>query len=177
MIIISLGSNVTSRWGNADTTILMAFRELECRGIRVLARSCLYETKPHGLVNQPNFINAAVLISTSLPPAALLSRLKRIEVRAGRRSLKRWGPRPLDMDIIDYNGQILNWSNYGTQGIKCSRSRLTLPHPEAARRPFVLQPISDIAPTWLHPVYGLNASQLLRRLHPGTMGQIMETPG
>jgi 2-amino-4-hydroxy-6-hydroxymethyldihydropteridine diphosphokinase len=173
MIIIGLGSNVTSRYGNSDTTIHAAFGELERAGIKVLRHSRLYRTQPYGLSSQPNFTNAAAVISTSYPPDALLSLLKRIERKAGRRSSERWGPRALDLDIIDYNKRILNWSQPNRQ-IKSTISALILPHPGAALRPFVLQPILDIAPFWHHPVSGLTASQLLIRIGRAKMGRIIE---
>jgi 2-amino-4-hydroxy-6-hydroxymethyldihydropteridine diphosphokinase len=176
MIIISLGSNVTSRYGNSDTTIPAALRELENVGIKVLRHSRLYRTQPYGLSRQPNFTNAVAVISTSRPPRALLSLLKRIERRAGRRPSMRWGPRALDLDIIDYNKRILNWSERDRQ-IKSTISALILPHPGAALRPFVLQPIVDIAPFWHHPVSGLTAAQLLIRLGRPKMGRIIESIG
>lgn len=175
MIIISLGSNVTSRWGNSDTTILTTLREeLQHFGIKVFYQSNLYRTKPFGLAHQPDFVNAAALIGTSLPPAALLSRLKKIEASAGRQSSKHWGPRPLDIDIIDYRNQIINWPKDGKLSLRSHDSNLILPHPGTASRPFVLKPISDIAPIWHHPVYHLTADQLLKRLRWQKMGQIIE---
>lgn len=176
MIIISLGSNVTSRYGNSDTTIQAALRELESVGIKVLRHSRLYRTQPYGLSRQPNFTNAVAVISTSRPPRALLSLLKRIERRAGRRPSMRWGPRALDLDIIDYNGRILNWTQRNRQP-KSTISVLILPHPGTALRAFVLQPILDIAPFWHHPVSGLTASQLLMRLGHAKMGRIIESIG
>ncbi len=153
---------------------MAASKELQRYGIEILRLSRLYRTKPYGLIEQPNFTNAAALISTSLPPAALLSRLKKIEVRAGRRSLKRWGPRPLDLDIIDYNNRIINWPNPDKQAQKFYSPKLTLPHPGAARRLFVLLPILEITPSWRHPVYKLNAAQLLRRIHTGCTDEIID---
>lgn len=177
MIIISLGSNVTGRWGDSDTTILEGLRQLERFGINVLRQSRLYRTTPYGPVHQPDFTNAAVAVGTSIPAIALLSLLKKIEAKAGRRSSTHWGPRALDLDIIDYNSQILNWPKRDLQHFKCKHLRLTLPHPGIQTRPFVLQPILDIAPYWRHPVYGLNAAQLLKRLRGAQMGRIIETVG
>ena len=175
MIIISLGSNVISRWGNSNTTILQALRELETHGIRVRRRSRLYRTTPYGPVDQPVFTNAAAAIGTSLPPEALLSVLKKIEIRAGRQSSQVWGPRALDIDIIDYNTQILNWSQRDTQSFKCNRIPLILPHPRIEMRAFVLVPLLDVAPRWHHPVSGLHAAQLLARLRFVPMGRIIDT--
>jgi 2-amino-4-hydroxy-6-hydroxymethyldihydropteridine diphosphokinase len=175
MIIISLGSNVISRWGDSHTTILQALRELESRGVNILRRSRLYRTSPYGPVEQPVFINAAAAIRTSFPPDALLSVVKKIEARAGRQTARKWGPRALDIDIIDYNRQILNWSQRDTQFFKCKRFSLILPHPRVETRAFVLQPLLDVAPHWHHPVSGLHAAQLLARLRFFNMGRIIDT--
>lgn len=174
MIIISLGSNVSGAWGNSDATILQAFKELESVGISVLRRSRLYRTKPYGMQNQPDYINGAAAIFTSRTPLALLSLLKRIETKAGRRSRVRWGPRPLDLDIIDYHKRILNWAKPDRQALQSDMLDLILPHPGIENRPFVLQPILDIAPHWHHPVYGWTASQLLKRLRFAEMGRVLE---
>lgn len=174
MIIISLGSNVISRWGNPHDTILQALRELESRGVCILRRSRLYRTSPYGPVNQPVFVNAAAAIGTSLSAEALLTMVKKIEATAGRGPSKHWGPRVLDIDIIDYNRQILNWSQRGTQFFKCKRFSLILPHPRIETRAFVLQPLLDIAPHWHHPVTGSHAAQLLARLRSSKKGRIIE---
>jgi 2-amino-4-hydroxy-6-hydroxymethyldihydropteridine diphosphokinase len=175
MIIISLGSNVISRWGVLHTTILQALRELESRGVIILRRSRIYRTSPYGPLDQPVFANAAAAIRTSLPADALLSIVKKIEARAGPRSSMHWGPRALDIDIIDYNRQILNWSQRDTQFFKCKRFSLILPHPRIEMRAFVLQPLLDVAPHWHHPVSGLSAAQLLTRLRFQKMGRIIDT--
>jgi len=121
-------------------------------GGRVLARSRLYDTAPVG-PGQSRYLNLAVRYRTALSPMGLLVELKRLEARAGRRPGRRWGPRPLDIDILDYGGRRL-------------RSRwLSLPHPRAARRAFVLAPACDIAPHW-RPAGRATAARLLARLAP-----------
>jgi 2-amino-4-hydroxy-6-hydroxymethyldihydropteridine diphosphokinase len=175
MIIISLGSNVTSRWGNTAITILTALKCLTRHKVHVLRRSSLYRTAPYGPIRQPNFINAVALIRTSLPPLALLSLFKTIETKAGRiPSMRRWGPRPLDIDILDYKRLIINWAIPNRQAFKCKQLTLILPHPGIASRAFVLRPLSEIMPFWHHPVSGLTAAQMLKRLGPAQMGRILE---
>jgi 2-amino-4-hydroxy-6-hydroxymethyldihydropteridine diphosphokinase len=183
MIIISLGSNVTSRWGTSQSSLLQALRELEREGLRVLRSSRLYRTRPYGLTNQPDFINAVALIHTSRPPHALLTILKSIEARAGRRSSSsvRWGPRALDLDIVDYNRRILNCSKCNMQVFNCTRvcthcvshRSLILPHRGVAFRPFVLVPLQEIAPHWHHPVTGLTPAQMLKKLRSDDDGGIV----
>jgi 2-amino-4-hydroxy-6-hydroxymethyldihydropteridine diphosphokinase len=175
MIFIGLGSNITSRLGNSSITILRALDALERRGVRVLRRSHLYRTSPHGLANQPDFINAVAAISTALTADALLALAKQIEAIAGRVPSGKWGPRALDIDILDYNRQILNWSKHKEQFSKYNRFSLILPHPEIASRAFVLKPLLDVAPRWHHPVTGLGAAQLLKRLQFTKAGKIIDS--
>jgi 2-amino-4-hydroxy-6-hydroxymethyldihydropteridine diphosphokinase len=174
MIIISLGANVISRWGNATTTVTEALHQLEQEGISVIRRSALYVTTPFGVADQPDFINAAALVRSSLPPVALLSVLKKIEAKAGRKPSRRWGPRALDLDIIDYKRRLISGSKDGTFSPK-NKSHLVLPHPEAHRRAFVLHPLNEIAPYWHHPVFGQPAAFFLARLKNTKAGSVVKT--
>ena len=99
-----------------------------------------------------NYANAVVMIESKHTPDALLKELKKIERAAGRRPGRRWGDRPLDLDIIAWSGGI--WAS----------SSLTIPHPEFRKRRFVLAPLCEIAPDWRDPVTHLTARQLLARL-------------
>jgi 2-amino-4-hydroxy-6-hydroxymethyldihydropteridine diphosphokinase len=173
MIIITLGSNVASRWGDPATTIRRAVRVLDSRGVIVLRCSALYLTTPYGITDQPPFVNAAAAVRTALPPAALLSLLKKIEAESGRSRSRRWGPRALDIDIIDYNARILNWPKRNSQHHKYGTPRVILPHPEIQSRPFVVRPMMDIAPYWHHPVTGRSAMQLMARLRIRKAGRIL----
>jgi 2-amino-4-hydroxy-6-hydroxymethyldihydropteridine diphosphokinase len=174
MIIISLGSNVTSRWGDSPTTILRACEELNSASISIIRLSALYRTSPYGIVDQPAFINAAAVLDSALSPRALLSLLKKIEAKAGRRSSLRWGPRQLDLDIIDYKAQVFSWHKRSHHRLGYTSHTLILPHPEVQSRIFVLRPLQDIAPTWHHPVTGASVSQLLAKLHFRNEGKILE---
>jgi 2-amino-4-hydroxy-6-hydroxymethyldihydropteridine diphosphokinase len=139
MILVALGSNVTGPWGMPRDTVLRALRELDGNGTRLVAASSLLETAPFGRLNQPSFVNAVARITTAMAPEALMLHLHDIERRAGRRRRMRWGPRTLDLDLLDYHGLV-------------RRGRLTLPHPGIAERDFVLMPLMEIAPNWRHPV-------------------------
>jgi 2-amino-4-hydroxy-6-hydroxymethyldihydropteridine diphosphokinase len=119
--------------------VLRALRELDGNGTQLVAASSLLETAPFGRLNQPSFVNAVARITTALPPEALILHLHDIERRAGRRRRMRWGPRTLDLDLLDYHGLV-------------RRGRLRLPHPGIAERDFVLMPLMEIAPNWRHPV-------------------------
>jgi 2-amino-4-hydroxy-6-hydroxymethyldihydropteridine diphosphokinase len=157
MILVALGSNLVGPWGNPTATVKRAIEELRRRNIRVLKTSQLLLTAPFGVTNQPDFVNAVISISTAITPQSLMRVLHDIERNAGRRRLKRWGPRTLDLDLLEYHGRILAPR---TRSIK----PLVLPHPGIELRSFVLRPLTEIAPQWKHPVSHRSAEQSLRRL-------------
>jgi 2-amino-4-hydroxy-6-hydroxymethyldihydropteridine diphosphokinase len=154
MIIVALGSNLDGPWGSPRQTIERALDELNRFPLRRVGQSELIITAPFGRANQPDFVNAAAMIDTALSPNALLRKLHMIERAAGRQRRTRWGPRTLDLDLIDYHGLIQSDPSMQLK-------RLVLPHPGAAARDFVLKPIAEIAPRWRHPVVHLTAKQLL----------------
>jgi 2-amino-4-hydroxy-6-hydroxymethyldihydropteridine diphosphokinase len=154
MIIVALGSNLDGPWGTPSQTVERAFSRLNQFPLRLVAQSKLIITEPFGRKNQPNFVNAAALIETALSPYALLRKLHMIERAAGRQRRTRWGPRTLDLDLIDYHGLIR--SDPAMQ-----LKQLVLPHPGIAMRDFVLQPIAEMAPRWRHPKLHKSAAQLL----------------
>ena len=172
MIIIALGSNLDGTFGTSKQSIERALHELVVSGIKIKCSSRLYRTRAHACNPQPDFMNAVATAHTPLPPYALLEILKRIEAQAGRRTPKgarRWMPRPLDLDIVSYKGIIHNWKMQKPLEGK----RVVLPHPRAHERAFVLQPISEIAPFWHHPVFGLTAAELLKRPPVRQTGKIL----
>ena len=160
-ILLGLGSNLAGPWGSPRATLAHALRELTGAGLRILGFSSLYATTPVGLGRQPAYLNAVVLVDASMAPAALLRTLKRIERRAGRRLGRHWGPRQLDIDILDFGGR-----QVGNPQGRRRRGELLLPHPEMHKRAFVLLPLREVAPFWRHPRLGLPVSALLARLGP-----------
>jgi 2-amino-4-hydroxy-6-hydroxymethyldihydropteridine diphosphokinase len=154
MIIVALGSNLDGPWGTPRQTVERAFSTLNQFPLRLVAQSKLIITEPFGRKNQPDFVNAAALVETALSPNTLLCKLHMIEREAGRQRRTRWGPRTLDLDLIDYHGLIRSDPSMQLK-------RLVLPHPGAAMRDFVLQPIAEIAPRWRHPKLHKTAAQLL----------------
>jgi 2-amino-4-hydroxy-6-hydroxymethyldihydropteridine diphosphokinase len=106
----------------------------------------------------PDFYNGVVSARTTLPIGGLLRLFKSIERRAGRRPRARWSARPLDLDLIDFGGRVLNWPALNRPG-----GPLVLPHPLMHERGFVLVPLEEVAPHWRHPALGVTAGALLRR--------------
>ena len=106
---------------------------------------------------QDDYLNAVIMLQTSLPALGLLDVLQAIEQQCQRRRLQHWGPRTLDLDIIDY------------AGCQYQDERLILPHPQAHHRRFVLQPLRDIAPSWQHPVFACSPDVLLQKVLDQTL--------
>ena len=155
MILVALGSNIAGPWGSPRETVAHALKELNYFPLRLRRASQLLITKPFGVVNQPDFVNAAALIDTALSPEALLRKLHMIERAAGRKRGRRWGPRTLDLDLLDYHS--LQRQQLGTV-----QKALVLPHPGIAERIFVLQPLQEVAPNWKHPTLRKTADELAR---------------
>ena len=120
--------------------------------VRLLARSSDYRTPPWGVEDQPPFVNLAIAIETDLTPHALLARAQAVEHALGRERAKerRWGPRPVDIDLIAYDDLALNTPD------------LTLPHPRLFERAFVLVPLAEIAPK--RAIGGIKVHDALARL-------------
>jgi 2-amino-4-hydroxy-6-hydroxymethyldihydropteridine diphosphokinase len=157
--LISLGANIAGRWGPPLRSLQCAVRALTSRGLKLERASGLYQTAPLGQYRQPLYLNAVVLVKSVYSSAALLRVLKKIEFLAGRRTRIGWGPRPLDLDIVDQGGRIQGWPPR-----RRIRGQIVLPHPEAHRRAFVLVPLLDVAPHWHHPALRRSAKALLMKL-------------
>jgi len=164
-VLVSLGANLPGEWGNPIRSLRRAIAEMQMLPISVERVSALYETEPIGGRWQAHYLNAVILAKTNVSPAALLRILKQLERLAGRRLGVRWGPRPLDLDIIDFGGRRIGWPPRVRR-----RGQIVLPHPEAHRRAFVLVPLLDVAPHWRHPVLGDSARTMLAGLRPQCRG-------
>jgi 2-amino-4-hydroxy-6-hydroxymethyldihydropteridine diphosphokinase len=154
---IALGSNLGSRFGGRAEALEEALREMRSLG-EVTAVSRFYETAPVGLVDQPDFLNAAAILETSLAPEELLERLLAIERGMGRdrSNTVAKGPRVIDLDLLLYRGR--------DGDIVRNRPELTLPHPALHERRFVLQPLGDVAPEWVHPLRRQTVKEMLAEL-------------
>ena len=136
---IGLGANIDG----PAAQIARAFDELgRLPSSRLAARSPLYKSEPMGPAGQPDYLNAVARLETKLTPEALLKELKALELCHGRRPGPRWGPRPLDLDILLYGEVTL------------ATPELALPHPGLHERAFVLYPLADLAPDLAVPGRG-----------------------
>jgi 2-amino-4-hydroxy-6-hydroxymethyldihydropteridine diphosphokinase len=135
IVYLALGSNLGDRLENLRQAVVSLSPQME-----VKAKSHIYETPPWGYEDQPKFYNQVIKADTYLQPEPLLRHLKRLEVALGRQPNFRNGPRLIDLDLLFYNQLVLE------------TPVLTLPHPHLHERGFVLLPLLDIAPDFVHPV-------------------------
>jgi 2-amino-4-hydroxy-6-hydroxymethyldihydropteridine diphosphokinase len=147
---------------------------IEQANVAVRAVSPLYETRAVGNARQPAYVNAVALLETALSPESLLRVLKRIERESGRRGGRPWGPRTLDIDVVDYKGLVAHWTDGRGDFGHAGPRPLVLPHPLAHERPFVLRPLMDIAPGWRHPVLKRSARELWSRVSRKREGAVLK---
>lgn len=163
MIVIGFGANEDSRFGQPAATFERAYDALSEQNIQILQKSSLWATSPVGDNSGDRlFINAIISVTTNLQPQELMSTLLNIEQEFGRKRSYQNAPRGIDLDLIVYNGQVIQADD------------LTLPHPRMDSRGFVLWPLQEIAPDFIHPVSQKPISALISELADDQKGEIYE---
>lgn len=141
-----IGGNMGDRMAN----LAMAIKLIEEQIGNIELKSSIYETAAWGNTNQPDFLNQALLVNTNLQAAELMSTLLSIENLMGRIRTIKLGPRTIDLDIMYFNNEVI------------STNLITIPHPKLAERKFVLEPLFEIAPNYLHPILNKTNASLLK---------------
>ena len=151
---IALGSNVGQRAKNIQQALRLLCEDSASSSVQLMSTSFLYESPASYVTDQPNFVNAVCKISTPLEPLQLLAKLKQVEQSVGRQERYRWGPREVDLDIIFYDKLVY----------EAPDRSLIIPHARAHERDFVLGPLCDISPEYVHPGLKASCAALLRHL-------------
>jgi len=171
LVFVALGANLPAvGLTSLQATLEAGIAALEAAGCVIVAcsgwwRSPAWPPPQAGEAAQPDYLNGVVALRTELEPDALLARLHAIEAGFGRQRQGRWDARPLDLDLLDYAGQV--------QPIMVP-GRAVLPHPRMAGRLFVLLPLREVAPAWRYPVSGLGIDALIEAAEPMKINRLGE---
>ena len=156
MVILALGSNLSSRFGDRFKNIDLAISYLDSYGIKLEKKSSFYETPSYPNKKNPKFINIVIEVSTTLPPVDLASVLIFVEKKLERKRGLKNQPRTCDIDIIDYNNDKINF--------KYREHEFNVPHKDLSSRNFVLYPLKDILPQCKHPKTNESINTLIQKL-------------
>ncbi len=147
-IIVALGSNLPGAYGSSRELLESVLEKMPVEGIGVLAVSQWWRSRAWPDLTDPDYLNGVAIVETNLQAEQLLTRLTQIESAYGRGRTAQNAPRPLDLDLIAYGRR------------RIDAPGLTIPHPRAHDRLFVMGPLAEIAPDWIHPGTGLPARRL-----------------
>ena len=152
MIYLNIGSNLDSRLGKRIDNIKYAIQSIKNYGIIILKTSSIYETPSYPNSVFPKFLNIGIEVESKLTPEDLLKKIKHIEKKIGRVKKITNYPRVCDIDIIDFKGMVKK------------TKQINIPHPRLHNRNFVLYPIKEIDPKWIHPILKKNVDFLINQL-------------
>ena len=152
MILLNIGSNLDSIKGNRIFNLKETLKLIRLEKIKIIKISSIYETPSYPNQKNPKFLNIGIQIKCNYDPENLIKKFNKIEKTLQRIRGVKNQPRTCDIDLIDYEGKILN------------SKKLTIPHPKAHLRKFVLFPIKEIFPTWIHPVLNRKIDFLIKKL-------------
>ena len=171
-MLIALGSNLTSGWGNAGATLREAVVRLQALSAKPVKVSKFYRTPAFPPGSGPDYVNAAVSMELCALPQDVLANLHTIERAAGRQRSERWGQRTLDLDLLAADHAVLpdKATHAYWRGLSMADQKslvpdeLILPHPRLQDRPFVLVPLADVAPDWRHPLLDKTVAEMCATL-------------
>lgn len=180
--ILALGGNSNSDFGSPEKTLIHAIGVLRARGLTIEKTSKFYATPAFPKGSGADYVNAALLINSNQNPRELLSLLHEVEADLGRTRVARWASRPIDIDLIAYGQRLLpdaethaKWRGLSPKDqATLWPDQLILPHPRLQDRAFVLVPVCDIAPDWVHPVLGLTMREMMENLPESDRKEVVE---
>lgn len=182
--LVALGANLDSPAGGPRATLDAAVVAFADRGLDVVARSRWFRTPAYPPGSGPEFVNGAVVLRSGLGPEAVLAELHAVEAALGRDRRRRWAPRACDLDLLLCGDATLPDRATVAAWMALDPSRqaseappgLVLPHPRLHERGFVLLPLADVAPDWVHPVLGAPVCDLLAALPPAALAGAAPLP-
>jgi len=157
MVILGIGSNLSSSQGDRLYNVDQALSLILNNEVKLIKKSSYYETPSYPNEKDPKFINVVVSIKTDLKPDKLASLLFNIEKKLERKRDKKNDPRTCDVDVIDYNGEIINFD--------FDKFIFSVPHERLQERNFVLYPLQEILPNWEHPITKETIGYLIEKLN------------
>ena len=160
MIYLNIGSNLPSEEGGRENNIIKAISYLKKLNLNLIEISSFYQTPSYPNNSEPKFINLCVKLESNLKANELLNEIKKIEKKLGRIRIKKNEPRTCDIDIIDFNGEIIK------------NDELIVPHPRLHLRNFVIYPLKEIEPNWLHPIFNKNIDSFFQELEKNSHNEI-----
>ena len=166
MLLLGLGSNLSSSFGDRFKNIDLAISYLELYEIKVIKKSTFYESPSYPNKENPKFINVVIEVSTHLKPEDLASVLIFIEEKLERKRLDKNEPRTCDIDIIDFNSKVIDF--------KYKNLYFTVPHENLSYRNFVLFPLKEIFPKWIHPKTKESIDMLINKLSTDDKNSILK---
>ena len=160
MIYLNIGSNLPSKEGGRKISILKAINHLKKLKLNIIKISSFYETPSYPNNADPKFINLCVKLESNLKASVLINEIKKIEKKLGRIRIKKNEPRTCDIDIIDFNGEIIK------------NDELIAPHPRLHLRNFVIYPLKEIEPNWSHPIFKKKIDSFFQELNNNSHNEI-----
>ena len=160
MIYLNIGSNLPSKEGGRKNNILKAITYLKKLKLNLIKISSFYETPSYPNNSDPKFINLCVKLECNLKASELLNEIKKIEKKLGRIRSKKNEPRTCDIDIIDFNGEIIKNDDF------------EVPHPRLHLRNFVIYPLKEIEPDWSHPIFDKKIDSFFQELDKNSHNEI-----
>ena len=160
MIYLSIGSNLPSSNGSRQQNIESAITYLKKLNVNLIKISSFYETPSYPNKSDPKFINICIKLESQIKPINFLTQMLEIEIKLGRTRVKKNEPRTCDIDIIDLNGKVIK------------NDQIILPHPKSHLRNFVIYPLKEIEPNWIHPVFNKKIDSFFLELDKNSHNEI-----
>ena len=152
MILLNVGSNLDSKKGDRFFNLKETLKLIKLEDIKIIKKSSIYETPSYPNKKNPKFLNIGLKIECNCSPEVLIKKFNKIEKKLQRTRGVKNQPRTCDIDLIDYDGKILN------------SKKIQIPHPKAHLRNFVLLPIQEISRSWIHPILKKRIDFLIKKL-------------